>query len=397
MIKKENSRALLWTVLLIAFIQMANLAILPGVDHIATQVFPERPLKDIQMAMALPNIVVLISGVLAAILERTGLISKKALVIVGLVFCALTGVSALIFHTHFWHLHLMNTILGVGMGLYVQNYQSIIYDSFDEKKRQFISGVQSSCSHGGGILLSILAGYLVTIVWYGGHLVSLIIIPIAVVSFFAIPADKKARPSPENRTIRTKLPSGVYYHSVLVMVFMVIYNVAGMNISTHIANGSIGNAATSGIATACLMAGGVVGGLVFPKVSPFLRDNIFSFSLTLIAIGFSLMNIFSTSLIVILASMAICGASFCLYIPRCIFNVSNITDPSNSATATMLLVSVAAGIGSYLSPLIMTNLTLLLGGDSTQFRYQFTAFVCLAMAVILFVRSRQETKRTVSS
>ena len=383
----------MWTVLLIAFIQMSNLAILPGVDNIATKVFPEKPLSDIQMAMALPNIVVLVSGIIAAMLVRYGLMSKKALVVVGLIFCGLTGVSALIFHTRFWHLHLMHIFLGIGMGFYVQNYQSIIYDNFDEKKRQFISGVQSSCAHGGGILLSLLAGYLITLTWYGGHLISLVILPIAVVSFFTIPSEKKVRLSFDNKTTRTKLPSGVYYYSVLVMVLMIIYNVAGMNISTHIANGNIGDAATSGIATAALMVGGVIGGLVFPKASSILRNYIFSFSLTLLAIGFSLLNIFPKSLAITLVAMAFCGTAFCTYIPRCIFNVSNITDPTNSATATMLVVSVAAGAGSYLSPIIMTNITLLLGGDSTRFRYQFTAFVCIAFAVVLHIKNHRDTIR----
>ena len=384
--KQKNNRALMLTVLLIAFTQMANMAILSGIDLIATEVFPERSLNEIQMAMALPNIVVLVSGILAALFVSYGMVSKKALVLVGLMLCVFSGVSALILHTQFWHLHLMNTFLGAGMGLYVQNYQSIIFDNFDEEKCQFICGIQSSCSHCGGILLSIIAGFLITIKWYGGHLVSLIILPATIVSMIVIPGDKRIRPSKEPNVARTKIPGGVYYYTLLVFLLMVIYNVAGMNISTHIANGNIGNSATAGIATASLMVGGVVGGLVFPKVSPVFREYVFPVSLTMLCVGFSLMNLFPSSLAMTMLAMAICGASFCLYMPRCIFNVSNITDPTNSAMATMLLVCVAPGAGSYLSPLIMTNLTTMLGGDSTRFRYQFTAFVCLLLAVILLIK-----------
>jgi hypothetical protein len=33
----------------------------------------------------------------------------------------------------------------------------------------------------------------------------------------------------------------------------------------------------------------------------------------------------------------------------------------------------------------MTNLTLALGGESTRFRFQFSAFVCLALAIVLLI------------
>jgi len=41
----------------------------------------------------------------------------------------------------------------------------------------------------------------------------------------------------------------------------------------------------------------------------------------------------------------------------------------------------------------MTNLTMLFGGDSTRYRYQFTAFVCLALAALTFIKSILDAKR----
>ena len=41
MTKQQNKRALMVTVLLMAFFQMPQFAILPGTDLIATEVFPE--------------------------------------------------------------------------------------------------------------------------------------------------------------------------------------------------------------------------------------------------------------------------------------------------------------------------------------------------------------------
>ena len=391
--KTQNSKALMWTILLIAFIQMAHLAIMPGIDRIATEVFPERSLQEVQTAMSLPNIAALITGVAAAMFVRYGLMSKRAMVLAGLVLVSLTGLSAVALNTRFWHLYLMNACLGAGMGIYLPNIQSIMFDNFDERKRRFLSGMQLAFNNGGGIVMSVAAGILVAFIWYGGHLVSLLALPVLAMAIVAIPKDERMRPLAENGGARTKIPGGVYYFTLLIFVFMVMYNVAGMNISTHIVGGGIGSSATAGIATALMMAGGVIAGLSFPKVSQVLRDTIFPFSFVLLFVGFSLMNLFPSSLAATLAAMAICGAALSLYMPRCIFNVSNLTDPTNSATATMLIICIAPGGGSFLSPIVMTNLTMLFGGDSTRYRYQFTAFACLALAALTFIKSILDAKR----
>jgi len=82
--------------------------------------------------------------------------------------------------------------------------------------------------------MSVAAGILVAFIWYGGHLVSLLALPVLAMAIVAIPKDERMRPLAENGGARTKIPGGVYYFTLLIFVFMVMYNVAGMNISTHI-------------------------------------------------------------------------------------------------------------------------------------------------------------------
>jgi hypothetical protein len=184
--------------------------------------------------------------------------------------------------------------------------------------------------------------------------------------------------------VKSQLPTSVYYYSLIIVMYMILYNVATVNISTHISQGGMGDPATAGVASAFLMGGGVAVGFLFPKLSPVLRDHIFSVSFLLMAAGFTLLNVFPASLFVTYAAMFLCGSTMSLLVPRCIFMASNLSDPTNSQTATMLVCCIAPGGGHFVSPIIMTNLTLALGGESTRFRFQFTAFVCLALAVILF-------------
>ena len=385
MAKQQNNKALMVTLLVIAVFQMPQFAILPGTNLIATEIFPERTLQTIQAIMTLPGIIAVFAGVAASMMVRYGLSSKKFMTIFGFSLIALTGVTALLLHTHFWQFCLMNILIGAGMGIFVPSAQSIMFDNFDEKARQFIMGAQFSCINGGGLIMSLLCGWLTTIVWYGGHLQMLIAIPVIIITWFIVPKDVKTRSTAEKSLTRTKLPARAYYYTSMIAIFMVLYNVATVNISTHLAQGSIGDSSTAGIATALFMGGGVVCGLFFPKLSQFMRDQVFTLTYVIMAVGFTLMNLFPASLTMTFVAMFICGASMSLLVPRCIFNVSNLSDPTNSATATMLVCCVAPGVGHFLSPIIMTNLTMALGGESTRFRFQFTAVVCIVLALAMFV------------
>jgi MFS family permease len=392
--KQKNSRALMWTILLIALVQMAQPAITPGIDQIATDVFPEWSLQTIQTVMSLPSVMSIFAGVVTAILVGCGLATKKALVIFGLAMMVVTGIAAFVLNTRFWQLILLNLMLGAGFGTFIPHSQSIVFDSFDEKMRQFISGVQFSFINAGGIIMSVVGGFLATIVWHGGYLVMLMALPVLIVAWIVIPKGERIKPRTSGKG--AKLPKGVYYHAVLVFLFIMLHNVGPINLSTHIINGNMGDTATTGIATALMMIGGVVSGLLFPKLSAVCRDNIFPIAFTLQFIAFSMLNLFPYSLTMTLAAMFISGLSTSLFIPRCIFNVSNMTEPSNSATASTLISSVAAGSGGFLTPVIITNLTVALGGDSTRFRYQFTAIVCLVLAGLLLFNNIRRQRKAVS-
>ena len=381
MTEQKTNKALMWTILIIALIQMPQFALLPATNLIATEVFPERGLPAIQTIMSLPGIVAVFAGVLSAMLVRYGFISKKTMTVFGLMMIALTGLTSLLMHSKFWQLCLMNTFVGIGMGTFVQSAQSIMFDNFDEKTRQFISGVSFSFINIGGLVMSLACGFLITLIWYGGHLQMLVAVPVVIVALIVIPKDVKIRGSGSGA--RTRLPGKSLFFTLLIIVFMIMYNVATVNISTHLASGGVGDSSTAGIATAFLMVGGVAVGFLFPKLSRTIGDYLFAVSFILMAIGFTMMNLFPTSPALTLIAMFLCGSTMSLLVPRCIFNMSNLTDPTNSATATMLVCCVAPGSGHFLSPIVMTNLTLALGGESTGFRFQFTAFVCLALAVLL--------------
>ena len=381
----KPKRVLMWTIFFVAMMQMAQVAVAPAIDMINTTVFPGSSLSLIQTVMSsLPSILSVLAGIISSVLIGFGVLSKKGALVAGLFFVVLTGVVAIVMHTQLWQLVLYSVILGVGMGAFIPAAQSIMVDNFDEKERQFMSGLQFSFLNGGGILMSIVGGILTTFIWFGGYIVLLAAFPVAVFAIFSVPADKKNKRSLSGeKPKRNKLPRDVYYYAALSLIHILLYNVGTSNISTHIVAHGLGDAASAGVATALMMGGGVVMGIFFFKVSSALRDQIFALSFVAIFVGYTMLNVFSSSFFMVCVAMVILGTSLSMVVPQIIYRVSNIVDPTNSAIATMYIASVMPGLGGFLSPLVFTELISRVGINTTDARYQFVAFIALALTVLL--------------
>jgi MFS family permease len=395
----KQKKILAVAVLSTALIQMCFFALTPAIARIQNEVFPYLSLSQIQTVMMAPSIISLVVSLIAAFLVNKGLISKKSVVVLGLLFLVLAGAVSFLLHTAFWHLIMLCGFVGIGAGLFIPSISSIMIDSFNEDERRVLSGYQTSLINLGGILLSTLAGFLISMVWFGGFITMLLALPIAVLVAIAIPKANKTKPAAQSEkaaAVKSKMPKDVYYYSFLAGLFLFFYIVSSSNISTHLFNAQIGNPAAAGVVTAITMGGGVLSGMFFNKLSSKFGDFLIAFAFIVLFIGFTVLNLGHSSLILIMVGSFIAGTSMSMITPQCLFSVSNIVDPSNSATATSLIVSIAPGIGGFLSPMIITNITTLLGGNSTNFRYQFVGFVALAVGLIVLYNTvrRQKLKES---
>ncbi len=391
----KNKKLLAITILSIALIQMPILALTPAIEQMA-QVFSNQSLSDIQTAVSLPNLISMFSAIFSAILITKGIISKRAAVVSGLLLAILSSVAAVFLHTQFWHLCAFSVILGMSLGFFIPTTMSIMFDSFDEEERQKVTGYQTSFINIGGIIMSAVGGLLATFMWYGGYLAFLLMIPVAVLAAFTLPRNKtkNGAQAGEKGRKKSKLPTEVFYYGLLIFLFMMIYNVGGSNLSTHLADSGLGNAATAGLAAAVQMAGGVASGLVYSRLSVKFKDYVITFAFLAVFLGFTILNLGHSSLVLVFAGIFIVGSSLSMIIPQCLFAVSNCVDPTNSSTATTIIACFAPGAGGFLSPVIFTNLTLALGDASTNFRYQFVGAAALLVGIFIALNTMRINKRT---
>lgn len=374
---------------------MPIMALNPAISFIKNNVFTERTLSEIQTAITSLNLVVMLGALLAAFIVTRGIMSKKAVVISGLFIFGATGLAALILHDRFWNIWLFSVLLGLGSGFFVSTLTSVLFDSFSEKELRTASGLQASAVNVGGIAYGALGGILTTVLWYGGYLLVLVALPVAVLAIFAIPGKKAHIVLSETRQhgTKTKMPLDVFYYSLITFLFFMIYIACGTNISTHLSEANIGNPAIAGMASAIQMAGGVTAGLFFGKLSTKFKDMLLPMAFLIVFVGLTILNVGQASLTLNFLGVFIVGLSLSLVFPQCIFAASQYVDSTNSSAATSLVQAIAPGIGGFVSPLILTNLTIALGGESTQFRYQFVGFFALALAALFYVCNRVRARR----
>jgi len=388
------------TILVIAVLSMPNNAMGPAIANIVDSVFPDRTLAEVQTALGFSNFVSPVTALLTAFLINRGFMSKKTAVVGGLCLLAMSALSIIVLHTHFWQLYLASAFLGAAMGTFVTNSYAIMFDNLEARERETLAGIQTSFINGGGIMMSLVGGVLGGLIWYGGFLVLFLAVPVAILSYITVPQYKTPRGSDVKRS---KVNKQVYYYCAAVFILMLFYMACGQNISSHIRNGGLADkpflgmdlpvTTIAGIATAVQMAGGVVVGFVFGKISAKIHDFVMAISMCLLGTGMIILSLFPTTTIMVFVGVFIAGMSISMMMPRCVYAVSTYCDSTNSALATTFVTSLAPSLGSFLSPVVFTNLTTALGGDSTVFRYAFLGCAALCMAVLIAVATAIRTKK----
>jgi MFS family permease len=391
----KDKKLLMWTILIIALVQMPTLALTPAINTILTQ-FPGKSLSQVHTALAWTNLVSPLMSVVAAVFINKRIFTKKGVVVAGLLLLSLTGLLAIFFNKEFWSLSLLSVMLGMATGLFMTNAFGLLFDNFDDRQRQVIAGYQTSCINLGGISMGLLGGVLATAMWYGGYLILFVGLPIAVLAFFTVPHYKSpvVRISGE-ATKKSRLNPRILYYALLAFLFMMIYGVGGANISPHIKQNipNVNDAVMAGIAMAIQMGGGVVSGLFFGKLSDKFGDMVLVIACGAVFFGFMLISFCASSLIMILIGAFIAGMSLSLMLPRCIFAVSTLVDKSTSATATVIISSVAPSFGGLLSPQIFTRLESAVFGDSTIHRYITAACVVVVLGLAIAVFTKRGMKK----
>ena len=421
---RVNKKMLKWTILLIAMVQMPTLAVGPALSSMKAA-FTNVDITTLQTALQSPNLIS--PFVSLAVIFLTAKIKKgspqKTIIISGLSMLIVSAVGMIFFHNEFWTIYLWGACIGLALGMFIPTTNSLLYDCFNDQERREITGLQTTFINGGGIIMSMLGGFLANIGWYGGYLAFFLAIPVIVLSIRYIPGWKELRVHKKaDNGEKMNFDINILYYAAIIFVFMSIYNVASTNMSILIIDElGIGTTAATGIISAVQLAGGTAAGLIFGKLSQRLKDNILVLGFIVLAAAFVVFSNTGSLIIIIIASF-FAGSAMSMVMPQCSYAISLYSNERSSTIASAFSWSFAPSLGGFLSARIFTSSSLAIAnniqagrfkwgffcfkgteyiaetmektGDAVSFRYGYVAFMALICAAILFIlaRLRKESK-----
>jgi len=230
------------TILSLSFLSiLSGAAVSPALGRIQLA-FPDASPLAIQMILTLPPLFIipfsLLTGRISLILR------KRHILFVGLIIYLLAGVGGGLMNNMTMIL-VMRALLGVGTGLISALSLSLIADFYHGEARSSTMGLSSAIATMGGIVLTLLSGWLALFSWRFAFAVYLVSLIALILVYFFLPEPPIS--SQDLSTKPGKLPFGVYGMGFLTILLMIVFYLIPTQIALFIQDAGIGDAGQSGI------------------------------------------------------------------------------------------------------------------------------------------------------
>ena len=375
-----QKKMLVLTMLCISLFQMGMVGLAPVVSAVV-DAFPGTSALAAQMATTFLNLVLVGVALLSGTISRH--FGRRKMCAGGMLLFALAGICGAFFTVGLWAVFVWSAFLGAGTGLFVPAVSSMMIDYLDDGERSAVAGLQTAFVNLGGMALSFLAGLLAGTVWSNAYLVFLAAGPVFFLCLCGLPREKAA-PGKADRGWRSgKLPRAVWLAALQTFLFAVLYFAFSTNISLLLVERGVTDTAMSGIATAIFMLGGCLFGFVFTRLLGLCKGWTACLAFVLLAASYLVIYCFD-GIVPLLAAAFVGGGSLSVIFPFFLVTIAGQVDPTVSVMASSLILSVGPNLGSFVSPMILTNLSRLLFGPGVSGRFLLAAILAVSLAGVLF-------------
>lgn len=386
----NNKKHIAIVILCVSMFQMGMVGLAPVIAAIRGA-FPGTGDVAVQLASTFLNLVLVITALFSGpISRRTG---RKAMIAGGMALFVIAGLGGWLCTPGLWAVYLWSALLGAGTGLFVPAYSSMMVDCFEVGERTTLAGYQTAAVNIGGVLLSLLTGILASRLWNRAYLAFLLALPVMILALRRLPKETP-RGTKKNNSVRgnARIHPAVWFAALQTTVFAVSYFAFSTNISMLLTEEGITSTSVAGIATGCFMLGGAACGFVFKKVCMIFKEYTAIFAFVLVAVSYTVIYLFhglAPTLIVAFFG----GGSLSFIFPYLLVTTGDKMEPAVSVISTSLIICIGPNLGSFVSPVIVTNLASALGFSTVSGRFLTAAMLALAVAVLLVVQKQIEHKR----
>jgi len=327
---------------------LSGAAVSPALGRIQ-QAFPDASPLTIQMILTLTPLFVIPFSFLSGRLSLT--FRKRHILFVGLVIYLLAGVGGG-FVNNMTMMLVMRALLGVGTGLVSALSLSLIADFYHGDERSTTMGQSSAIATLGGIVLTIMSGWLALLSWryaFGAYLVSLI--ALALIYFFLPEPSKSNQPLSSSSS---KLPFGVYGMGLLTILLMIVFYLIPTRIALFIQDTGIGDAGQSGLSIATMNLAAFIVGLLFGRIRKLLKSLTTILGLLCLGGGLFALN-YVQSIPVLLVSLFVAGMGIGVLMPTIFLTTANLVSNELNGPA-LSITNSSLYLGQFLSPLFFSLL-----------------------------------------
>lgn len=368
---------------------MTNASIAPVLVYF-DQAFPDVPLTSVRLMLTLPALFIILSSLITGLIA--GKMRKRILLFIGLFLYLVGGIGAGFCQT-FTAILVFRIILGFGAGITNTFSTALISSFYNGDERMRMVGNATLVSHSVAVLAPLLAGWLARATWryaFGIYGIALIV---WIITFFWLPEPQKG----EHEIAKNKesMHGMVYIIAFNASLFMVTFYIFPTGIAHLINARGFGESQIAGLAASFSTLAAALINIIFSRIMKFFRKYVWSFAISLLAIGFCLIA-FAPNIPLLFAGIFISGAGTGILFPAIMLRATQYA-PQNDASRSVSLVVAGSNLGQFLSPLLYsllqrTNtgmLAIYFDFRSATFLYAAALFISLLLLKFPLVKAQE--------
>ena len=307
----------------------------------------------VKLVVTLPALICIPIG----ILNNTFLkfISKKNLIIIGILIYTIGGISST-FSTSIYMLLFTKGILGVGLGITAPLSLVLIGDFFHGSKRATFMGLSTATTNLGGILSTLVVGFLALKNWRYSFLVYIVgLVVLVLVALFLPKPPNELNDLEKINTGHIEedivLNKGIFKYAILILLALIGFYAVPTNMDFLIKFRNFGTPQTAANLVSISTLASLISAIFFQKIVRVFKSYYAIVIFIVMALGFFFLA-YSPNLGIATLGSIFAGLAFGNVIPFTMLFASNLVHKTHTALS-ILIITTALYLGEFLSPLVL--------------------------------------------
>lgn len=364
---------------------MAGAAVASALDVIQ-QHFNGEPVILIQLIISMPALFIAITNLFFE--KLCALFKGRTLTLTGLAFYVVFGCAAGLC-SNIYLLLICRALVGVGVGIIMPMSTGLITYYFTRDKQDTLMGYSSAMNMMGGVVATLIAGFLAMVSWRLSFLVYLLGLINIILVLLWMPNERIFQQKTGGKKGHESFLSGYYTWIVGMFLLMVNFFNYPSNFAMEVSRTHV----VSSTLVPVIMAGtdsfGFIGGLLFPKFKAVMKSNSKYLAPLFFLVGYLALQ-FANGLLLTLAGSFLIGLSGGVGVPYLISKASAKAG-ANAATTVIPALSIAMYLAQFTAPSIIAGIQTALGMlTGSQSSYQAT--ILLSVVMLLWTAASDREK-----